>query len=811
VTYVLLLRSTSCCVTQYINVTNQSWGMILLNYTGQAVEGVYDSSYRASVAGVPVLFGTTPEYGQWTVLKDITVYESLLRGNVSVQFVLGAAVTSGYFLTSFSISFYPLAPGASPPREPDRIVPLWPYTSETDTAPNTTVMGTVPTDVVNATLELYAYGFTGGASDEEFWYTLTPPFREIQVQVNNTTFASVLPFPYINTGGIDLFAWDPITGAFTLNDRPYQVSVTAALGLLEGTHQFRVQVLGRLPQARWQVGGSLLLYTNASAGPASLHSYQRSTPVFLNTSIPGGSWESVSLSYSYASDVPTASGTTRVSAWTNESFNGESAQFQKTIGTTSFVNSTTNQVESTQFAERSTSASGSGWLNSTALYRFSLNSSDEAVGTGAVGTDVNETVVLHSLGQEWNESRLDTERNASGAVTSGYSFDDKVAVNGNYKDEQKIVSAGAAQIVQIYFNYQNTTKTFLSSVTAFPLVAYYNHTLSGQLASATAPQQTVTVDVPVVHDAVGLTAARGTTDAGQANRIVATVLGAGGPFQFQWSGLPAGCSGSSGPFVTCNASIPGTARVVVTSVGATGNSAVSATLLWTILPDPAATVVATPVSLDLGRTVNVTGSISGGLGPYRCVWEAGGVQLVPATPCTLNLSYSPVGVGPVSITLNVTDALGMASHAAPVNLSIASDPGVALVLTPDSSTVDVGTTVTVQAFVSGGVPPYNYSWFSNGVATTAGVTGATYTVTPNASGTLSITVGVTDHTGFPIISLPAVLTVTGGATPGGQGGNGSAASSGIGPMEAGLILGVVAVAGVLVIVLVLVLRRPRGS
>ena len=233
-------------------------------------------------------------------------------------------MTNGYFLTSFSLSFYPVPAGATPPKEPTEIVPLWPYTSEVASAPNTSAVRTVPTDVVNATLELYAYGFTGGSADEEFWYTLTPPFRTIHVEVDNTTFASVLPFPYVNTGGIDLFAWDPITGAFTLDDRPYQVSVTAALGMLEGTHSFKIQVVGRLPPARWIAGGCLLLYTNASAGPATQTHFQAPTSSYLNNSIAGGMNENVSTSYSDQSTIPISSGTSVVSSWTNESFDGRS-------------------------------------------------------------------------------------------------------------------------------------------------------------------------------------------------------------------------------------------------------------------------------------------------------------------------------------------------------------------------------------------------------------------------------------------------------------------------------------------------------
>jgi hypothetical protein len=803
-TFVLLSQSRTPTVTQFVNVSSASWQLILLNYTGEAVNGVYDSSYYADVAGVPVLFGTTPEYGQWTVLKDITEYESLFQGNVSVQFDLGTAVTTGYFLTSFSISFYPVPAGGTPPPEPTQIVPLWPYTSEVATAPNTTVVRTVPTDVVNATLEVYAYGFTGGPDDEEFWYTLTPPYRTIQAQVDNTTFASILPFPYINTGGIDLFAWDPITGAFTLDDRPYQVSVSAALGMLEGTHSFKLQAVGRLPQARWIAGGALLLYTSSSAGPASLTEYHAPSATYLNSSVTGGRNENVSVDYSYGSAIPSGSGTTDVNAWTNESFDGQSTSISSGSGTTQVLNSTTTQSEWTGFAERSTSPGGAEWVNGTARYHFSLNESELAEGTGATGTDLNETVHVGLLHQEWNESRLDTDRSATAVHASGDSFDDSVNVNANYRDEEYIVSPGAAEIVTIYDNFENTSKTYHSSVTSSPLVAYYNHTLEGQLASPTAPQENVTLNTQAIHPAVGLSETRATTDAGQTDLLTATTLGAGAPYSFTWSGLPPGCPRPTGSTLRCAGNASGTFEVSVTIVPTMGDTVVSAPIAWTILPDPAATVTLTPASVDFGQTADLTATVSGGLGPYRCAWEADGLLLAPATPCELNLTYTPDSVANVTISLNVTDAFGVTSTPSTATLAVTGDPTVVLSVTPPSGTVTAGSPVTIEALAWYGTAPYRFAWTSNGAAVTSGVSGANYTFTPTAAGTYTIGVTATDARGYEVVNS-ATVTVT-AATVVPPPNNGSS-SSNVATLE---LVGVGLLVVLLAAALLAILLRRRG-
>jgi len=63
--------------------------------------------------------------------------------------------------------------------------------------------------------------------------------------------------------------WQPITGVFTLDDPPYTVDVTHALGMLEGSHTLSVTVENIAPYSTWLVSGALLLYTTPQAGQAN--------------------------------------------------------------------------------------------------------------------------------------------------------------------------------------------------------------------------------------------------------------------------------------------------------------------------------------------------------------------------------------------------------------------------------------------------------------------------------------------------------------------------------------------------------------
>ncbi|MCI4336358.1 MAG: hypothetical protein L3K17_04060, partial [Thermoplasmata archaeon] len=302
--------SQNCCVQANFTAPVGTWDLIVLNYTGQAVNGVYDSSYRAYVDQSMVLFGTTPEYGTWTVLKDVTEYTSLFHGTFNLTFLLGAAVTNVYFLTSVSLAFYPVPNGGHAPPEPNLIVPLWFRVSITTSSPTIYVDTNLPTNVTNATMELYAYGF----GPDEFWYSQEPGYRNVEVAVNGTSLASVLPFQYINTGGIDLFTWRPITGSFTLSDRPYELNETAALGLLEGPHNLTARLLGVTLSSDWIVAGSLLLHTDANATAASSTSYAWSAPAPTIHTVGSTVYdETATVTYSYSSLVGLPGGPVNVS------------------------------------------------------------------------------------------------------------------------------------------------------------------------------------------------------------------------------------------------------------------------------------------------------------------------------------------------------------------------------------------------------------------------------------------------------------------------------------------------------------------
>jgi hypothetical protein len=469
------------------------WAMILMNYTGEATGLVYDSSFRFVVNDVEVFAGTSPEYGRWVVLKDLTEYVSLFKGTVSYTFAPPSAVVVGYFSTWLSLSFYPVPRGSTPPVEPDTIIPLWSPISLTPSSPSSTVTVTVPTNVKNATLELYLYGF----GVDEFWYADEPSYRDLFVSVGSNPIVSVLPFPYINTGGIDLFMWRPIPAVFTLNDRPYQLDVTPALGMLEGTHSLTVNVTGISPGSYWVVSGALLLQTSSSALPAKQISYSFPAPSVTTETNAAFTYfnQTANLRYSYSSLLPRSSG---ISTTASESV----TEYFQNNQTFNAVWENITGLESTVINEKYTSRQADCTTTTNTVESISY---PLAMDTGQVLTITSTTsggypmygtisILLFNLLQEWRQSTVETTMGQNTQTTR--MFDETVTgTNGNTTGTIELISPIAGIITAITFISANTAAQALYIQPAFPdgSVSMFMHIIVGVSYQPPAPYYAETI------------------------------------------------------------------------------------------------------------------------------------------------------------------------------------------------------------------------------------------------------------------------------------------------------------------------------
>ena len=744
---VLTLESSSRNTTYSQNITAPAgtWARIILNYSGGAFVGVFDSSYRGYLDKSLVLLGTTPEYAHWTVLKDLTEYSALFHGTFNLTFLLGAAVSpGGYFTTSLTLLFYPVPGGSAPPAEPTGVVPLWYRLNVLATSPVVYVDTTLPSNVTNATFELYTYGINA----DEFWYTLTPPLRELQIASNGTRFLTVLPFQYINTGGIDLFTWRPITGAFTLNDRPYQFNVTGALGLLEGPHNLSITVSGFSAGSAWFVGGSLLYTTAAAAGPATAGGYSLSAPSPSIVTSGSSYNESATVSIHSSSDLPLPSGTANVTMWTNASFFTHESLVVPWLGA-NWTNITGD--------ERVTTTSRTVLGNSSSVEvrvldfpiamdhgtAFVVSSSNH----GTYPIFGNRTSYLDNLHEEWNESTT-----ASGSNLSDYRsqrVDDRVTTGLNELTDYEEETGPSAGILFSYsFVESQTTKLYAQESAAPAGGGSYSHLLIGAAFLPTDPNLAETILADVVSSPLSeqVLANHSAIDEGQSVSFVAIVSGGFGPYTFSWFGLPPGCPAANQATISCT---PRSSGFYEAGVGVTDSRGTLAPTATTPLLVSAALKVAVTTDLpaiDVGGSLVANATVAGGTGAVTCRWTVTGGTWGAAVACNDSFVFRATALGRYVVSVQATDALGVSTISSPgAAVNVTNPPSVSLE-PPSPNATTVGHPVEIIADTTGGAGALTYTWFENGSAL-PGVFGRELTFVPSGAGTYLFSVGVVDSAG----------------------------------------------------------------
>jgi hypothetical protein len=792
----LVSNLINCCFRQDLDLPSGPWAEVVLNYTGQADGGVYDSSYRMYVDQVPVLFGTTPEYGTWTVEQDLTEYSALLAGVTNLTFLLGAATTGGHFVTNLSLTFYPVPAGSDPPMEPTQFIPLWYSHTVNSSAPSESERVTVPSDAVNATLELWAYGF----GPDEFWYTELPSYRAITVASDGTALATEYPFPFVNTGGIDLFLWRPVTAVATLDDRPQVFDLTGALPLLEGTHNLSANVTGVTSGSDWMVDGALVLYTDSKVTGATLQSYSALSNSTPERTVGSTTTESANASYVARSEIEGADGDILVSSVVRESFSSN-------ISTTSGgqwenISQHARSVGSTELS----GPDGAEYLNHTFDAPFSVDLGSSFVETRSTGGGYpiygnfsSSFLVGHQL---WNETFSTVgpgPRNSSSSTVE----DALAGANGTYAGQEELTGPNAGLILGVSSISTYSPRSFQATNSLDGSAGGYFHEVVASGVDPSGPGNASPVILNSARTSLGavVTASVSPVEVNTSTTLRVYAPGGLGALTVGWSGLPSGCLPANAVVLPCTPTVPGTTMVNVTVRDSAGDSASASLGPLVVQPAPSVTVLPTYSAIDLGSTVGFNATVTGGRAPYSCLWWSGGALAAPAGPCNRTFSETPGSLGVFEVNVTVIDSAGVAGHSAHVGVQVVPPVSVTISSANGSSsqlTVAPGSTVTLAAQISGGVGPYELTWYVNDLF--AG-TGAEVNVTIRSSGAMESVYALVNDSGGGS-NQSGTVTVEGAAT-------GGASSSGSNSLDTGtlalLLLGV----GALAVVLVVVLLWPR--
>ena len=194
-------------------------------------------------------------------MTDLTpIFQAAQTGEANIGNFVGVynGVTyDGVIYANAALEFYPAGHGARPARVPDIVVPVNGSGGDAGTL-NTT------SDMISQTLNLpqnvervYLDVIAQSQSGDEFWYFCVPndqasnlescgntAFRETEIWIDGKPAGVAPVYPWIYTGGIDPYLWEPIPGVQTLNFRPYRVDLTPFAGELSdgSTHSVAISV-----------------------------------------------------------------------------------------------------------------------------------------------------------------------------------------------------------------------------------------------------------------------------------------------------------------------------------------------------------------------------------------------------------------------------------------------------------------------------------------------------------------------------------------------------------------------------------------
>ena len=246
----------------------------------------FDRTAKFFLGGVNLYFGTTAEpratlSPSWHVESDVTDLSALFKtaqtGAANLGNFVGVyqGVTyNGIIYANAQLDFYPAHGRADAPTVPDVVIGLqgdsdgtYLYTT-TDQLSNTL---TLPTNIDSAYLDVIAQS----QSSDEFWYFCVPNdlaselescgntgFRETEVSIDGQPAGVAPVYPWVYTGGVDPFLWEPTPGVQTLNFKPYRVDLTPFAGVLSNGQQHTVALSVFNADSYFVAASTLLLYTD---------------------------------------------------------------------------------------------------------------------------------------------------------------------------------------------------------------------------------------------------------------------------------------------------------------------------------------------------------------------------------------------------------------------------------------------------------------------------------------------------------------------------------------------------------------------
>ena len=322
------------------------WAKVILTADFTVSAGnQFDRTGWFYLGDINLFFGTTAEprsslSPSWHIERDVTDLTSVLKtaqpGSATIGNTVNSTDTSTIFANA-ALEFFPASQLALAPVTPDIVVGL--SSGSNPAALNTTA------DQVSQTVNLprnvekvYLDVFAQSQIDDEFWYLCVPnnetgplescgntAFRETEISIDGKPAGVAPVFPFIFTGGIDPFLWEPLPGVQTLDFKPYRVDLTPFAGVLGDGSQHTVAVSVFNANDFFNATANLLVFTD--------HGSQQVSGGLINNTLSAAPTPQVNENLTTSSSGA-VTGTVSVSS-------------NRTFSVSGFVNTSHGRVETT--------------------------------------------------------------------------------------------------------------------------------------------------------------------------------------------------------------------------------------------------------------------------------------------------------------------------------------------------------------------------------------------------------------------------------------------------------------------------------
>jgi len=250
----------------------------------------FDRTAAFYLGHASIYYGTTAEpraalSPSWHVERDVTdltpIFLSSQTGEANIGNFVGVSngVTyNGIIYANAALEFYPASRSVQVAAVPDIVVPVNGSGGDAGTLNTTSSQISQTLDLPTNVERVYLDVIAQSQSNDEFWYFCVPndqtsnllscgntAFRETEVTIDGQPAGVAPVYPWIYTGGIDPYLWEPIPGVQTLDFKPYRVDLTPFAGLLSdgNTHTVGVSVFNA--DSYFLATANLLVYQDHGA------------------------------------------------------------------------------------------------------------------------------------------------------------------------------------------------------------------------------------------------------------------------------------------------------------------------------------------------------------------------------------------------------------------------------------------------------------------------------------------------------------------------------------------------------------------